>query len=258
MYQIAIFVTAVLLLGLLLLGMIEIGRRLGIRRRKRAPELANDGVSTVDGAIYGLLGLLLAFTFSGAAARFDARRQLVVQETNAIGTAYLRVDLLPAAMQPAVKRDFRDYVDARLGYYRERFVNSAAATADGVKVQELQGKIWSESVAGCHEAGSPAATSLVLSSLNDMIDITTTRAVAAEMHPPLAIYLALGSLVFAGSLLAGDGTAGAKKRSWAHLIIFAGIMALAVYTILDLEYPRVGIIRIDAIDHVLMDLRKTM
>ena len=91
-----------LLAGLLALGVFigmvilqEVGRRVGHRRMARDPEGARAGVGAIDGAVFGLLGLLVAFTFSGAASRFDARRQLVVEEANAIGTAYLRLDVLP-------------------------------------------------------------------------------------------------------------------------------------------------------------------
>ncbi len=91
-----------------------------------------------------------------------------------------------------------------------------------------------------------------------MIDITTTRAVALETHPPTVVYWALAVLVLAGALLAGYGMAEAKTRSWMHMLIYSTILALAVYVILDLEYPRVGWVRIDTADHVLMDLRTSM
>src|SRR5205807_1526863 len=94
------------------------GRRIGVRQRALDPEGAVAGFGAVEGAVFGVMGLLLAFTFSGAASRFDGRRQLIVQETNAIGTAYLRVDLLAASRQPELREDFRRYIDARLAVYR--------------------------------------------------------------------------------------------------------------------------------------------
>src|SRR5262245_57741494 len=90
-----------LFLGMLLL--VEVGRRIGLRRIAVDINGAREGLGVVDGAVFGLLGLLVAFTFSGAAARFDLRRDLIVQETNAIGTAYLRLDLLPPAAQPPLR-----------------------------------------------------------------------------------------------------------------------------------------------------------
>ena len=105
-----------LLAGGLLLGILaflEVGRRIGLHRKQVDPEGAGAGLGAIDGAVFGLMGLLIAFTFSGAATRFDARRQLVGQEANDIGTAYLRIDLLPQAAQPALREDFRNYTEAR-------------------------------------------------------------------------------------------------------------------------------------------------
>src|SRR6185503_8225075 len=92
--------------GALFLAMpllLETGRRLGIRRLAQEPQGAGQSFGVVEGAVFSLLGLLIAFTFSGAAARSDTRRELIIQEANNIGTAYLRLDLLPAAAQPALR-----------------------------------------------------------------------------------------------------------------------------------------------------------
>ena len=91
-----------------------------------------------------------------------------------------------------------------------------------------------------------------------MFDIMTTRTMAARTHPPGIIYLMLVVLALAASLFAGDAMAGAKSRSWIHVVGFAMVMSLTVYVILDLEYPRVGFIRIDATDRVLTELRESM
>jgi hypothetical protein len=241
-----------------ILASLEVGRRIGIRRRQTDPEGAGLGLGAIEGAVFGLMGLLIAFTFSGAATRFDARRQLIGEEANAIGTAYLRIDLLPPAAQPALREDFRNYVDARLAVFRKIRVDVDAARQELARSEGLQGKIWNEAAAACKEVNSPAVTTLVLSSLNEMIDITTTRTVAGETHPPEVIFYGLGLLVIATSLLAGYGMAGAKKRSWMHMMAYAVITAATLYVILDMEYPRIGLIRVDAADHVLVDVRNSM
>lgn len=258
MLQVGIFFCVVISLFSLTLVLMEIGRRAGVRRRKLEGEAAADGLSAIDGAVFGLMGLLLAFTFSGAAERFDARRHLIVQETNAIGTAYLRIDLLPTATQAPLRDDFRNYVDVRLAYYRGLNENSRSARQAMDRVIELQGKIWSEAVAACRETPGPATTSLVLSSLNEMIDITTSRSAALETHPPAVVFWALAVLVLVSALLAGFGLAKTKTRDWLHMLLYSAILASAVYLILDLEYPRVGLVRIDASDHFMFDLRSNM
>ncbi len=105
---------------------------------------------------------------------------------------------------------------------------------------------------------SPAVTSLVLSSLNEMIDITTTRAVALRSHPPAIIFIMLFVLLLACSLLAGYGMSAGKAPSWLHMVGFAFIMAIAVYVIMDIEFPRVGLVRIDYVDQAMLDLRNSM
>src|SRR5512134_3830379 len=144
-----------LFLGMLVL--LEIGRRIGVRRMAKDSEGARVGVGAVDGAVFALLGLLIAFTFSGAASRFDARRQLIVEETNNIGTAYLRLDLLPASAQPAIRENFRRYLDSRLEVYR-KLPDIAAAKAELAKAIMLQEEIWRHAVAATRVDGAqPAA-----------------------------------------------------------------------------------------------------
>src|SRR4029453_18497626 len=108
-----------------------------------------------------VLGLLIAFTFSGAAARFDSRRQLIVEETNNIGTAYLRVDLLPAGARSALRESFRRYLDARIETYR-KLPDIAAARASLARANELQRQIWQQAVEAIRADGSLPAPLLLL------------------------------------------------------------------------------------------------
>ena len=171
-----------LFLGMLLF--LEIGRRIAVRRMREDSGAAGEGVGAVDGAVFALLGLLIAFTFSGASSRFDTRRQLIVEETNDIGTAYLRLDLLPADLQPALRESFRRYLDARIEVYR-KLPDIAAAKESLAKANELQKQIWRQAVVASRAEGAPPAVPiLLLPALNAMIDITTTRTMATQMHPP--------------------------------------------------------------------------
>ena len=239
-----------------MLALLELGRRIGRRRQAKDEERARAGLGAVEGAVFALMGLLIAFTFSGAASRFDARRQLIVEEANSIGTAWLRLDLLPAAAQPELRDLFRRYVDLRLAVY-EKLPDLAAALADLDKANTLQGVIWSRAVAAFQQSPTPVVAQLI-PALNQMFDIAATRTAAARMHPPPIIFVLLGVLALMSSLLAGYAMAGGKARSWIHMVGFALIMATTVYVILDLEFPQLGIIRIDAFDQVLVELRQTM
>src|SRR5512139_1750487 len=96
------------------------------RRRRQEEDAPSEVSGPIIGAVFALLGLLIAFTFSGAYSRFDARRQLIVQEANAIGTAYLRVDLLPAETQAPLRESFREYTATRAAQQQYVSDNPAA------------------------------------------------------------------------------------------------------------------------------------
>jgi hypothetical protein len=239
-----------------MLVMLEAGRRMGVRHRKRLAEGASAGIGAVEAAVYALLGLLIAFTFQGAAARFDTRRTLIVEEANAIGTAWLRLDLVPAAGQAALRESFRQYLDSRLATYGQ-VGDVAAVRAEWERSQRLQQEIWAQAMAAEAAAGMKV-TSGLLPSLNAMFDLATTRMVATKTHPPQIMFLLLAFLACASALLAGHGMSGSPVRSWLHIVGYAAVLALTVYLILDMEFPRMGFIRVDAFDQVLVELRRSM
>jgi len=250
--------TAVLLAAWLCAAMLlflEIGHRIGVRRLRQKGDAVRAGTGVVEGAVFALLGLLVAFTFSGASSRFDERRKLVVEEANAIGTAYLRIDLLPAAAQGEMRERFRSYLDARLAVYRA-FPDVDKAESERARADELQQEIWARAVA--ESAASQPIATLLLPALNQMFDITTTRTMAAQSHPPLVLFGLLFAFALLGALLAGNAMAGITSRHWFHSATFAFALAGAVFVILDMEYPRLGLIRIDAFDQVLVELRQNM
>ncbi|MEK7315252.1 MAG: DUF4239 domain-containing protein [Candidatus Eisenbacteria bacterium] len=241
-----------------MLLLLEAGRRLGVWRISRDPAAAEAGLGTVEGAVFALFGLLVAFTFSGAGERFNSRRLLIAEEANDIGTAYLRLDLLPEAAQPVLRAEFRDYLSSRLEAYR-RMPDLAAVKAELARSEELQRAIWSGAVTATRlEGAHPDAAKLLLPALNAMIDITTTRTMAARIHPPRIIYALLFVLALGCALMAGYGMAARRERSWLHILGFVVTAVIAIYVILDLEYPRRGLFRIDAYDQVLVELLESM
>jgi len=253
---IASLLGACLFLGMLLFS--EVGRRIGIASLARDPEGLAKGTGAAEAAVFGLMGLIMAFTFSGAASRFEDRRHLITAEVNAIGTAYLRIDLLPGDSQPEMRGLFRRYADVRSVAYRN-MEDQNATKAKLAEAEVLQKDIWTKALAACRQQEAPAqAAMLLLPALNEMIDITTTRAIATQNHPPLVVFLLLGALSLVGALLVGYDTSPNKDRSWLHMVVFAAIISLAVFVIVDLEFPRLGLIRIDAADQVLIELRKSM
>lgn len=241
----------IVMLGLMLAAL-EVGRRIGRKRWLADPAGAHSGLGALEGAVFGLMGLLMAFTFSGAATRFDTRRDLLLKEANAIGTVWLRLDLLPAAARAELRAELNAYVDQRLAATRAR-----ATQADGSLTTREQ-RLWTRAVAAAQEAPDARVTQLLLPAINDMFDIASARYLASQTHPPGVIYAMLLVLAFACALLAGHGMAGGQRRSWLHVVAFTGTLLMALYVIADLEFPRRGFIRVDRYDQLLVDLRESM
>jgi hypothetical protein len=253
--QLAYLLAAALFVGMPLV--MEIGRRVRQAHAHQRTSAGETGTGPLDAAVYALFGLLLAFVFSGAAARFDHRRALITEEANAIGTAWLRLDLLPAETQTAVRPLFRDYVESRIEMY-QAFGDESAAAALYRRSSGLQQLIWDAAVAGAREAGSPAVLSLLVPALNAMFDISTTRLAATRTHPPMIVYVMLVLVALAASFLAGMSMGESARRPWPHIIAFTLVISATTYVILDIEVPRLGVIRIDAADALLIDLLETM
>jgi hypothetical protein len=232
----------------------------GLGWRTGGKRQSGDGGTSaaIDGAIFGLFSLLVAFTFSGAAARFDERRKLIVEETNDIGTAYRRLDLLSPAEQPAARELLRKYLDARIESFRVP-LDAEETDQSTAKYQKLQDELWKRALAATTDPrGHPDAAKLLLPALNAVFDITTTRRMAALMHPPTAIVLLLFGLGLASSFLVGSSMAALTRRGLMHAAGYAALTAITVFVIMDVEYPRHGFIRVDAYDRFLIELRQAM
>ena len=248
---------AVLLLcGMLIL--LETGRRLGIKRLPQESEGERGSLGAIEGAVFALFGLVMAFSFSGAASRFNEKRMLIAEEVNTIETAYLRLHLLAQPARPDLQELFRRYVDSRLETYRQ-LPNVESAEKEMAKSKRIQEEIWNDAVAATLLPNShPDAGKLLLPALNNMIDISTTRTMALQIHPPRIVYALLFGLGLICSLLAGYRMAIGRHRSWLHIFGFTVITVIIVYVLLDVEYPRSGLIRLETSDQLLVQARENM
>jgi len=122
----------------------------------------------------------------------------------------------------------------------------------------MQREIWTEAERAGRAGNYMPASMLLLPALNTMIDITTTRTAATRIHPPMVIFALLFSLALLSSMLAGYGMTGYTHRRWLYMVVFSAVISLTVYVIVDLEFPRLGLIRVDDADKVLIDLRESM
>lgn len=236
----------------------EVGRRRGLAYLARDPEGLPKGTGGAEASVYAVIGLILAFSFSGADARFENRRHLIMSETNAISTAYMQLDLLPEPTRTVVRKDFLEYLDSRIATYQGAY-DEASVRANLERTAVIKARIWQTSVASTLDRRShPNASTLLLPTLREMFDIATTRWLALTDHPPMAIFLLLTAMNMIGALLSGFATSVNKQRPWFYTWILASVLSVTQYVIVDLEFPRVGLIRLDAADQYLVELRRSL
>ncbi len=190
------------------------------------------------GATMGLLAFLLAFTFSMSATRFDNRKQIVLQEANAIGTTYLRVDFLPETMQDEARALLREYAILRSGGA------NVILTPDGMaRSAALQDRLW-EIADRAEQEDNSVATGLFIESLNQMIDMEGARVTALRNRIPDTIWLMLILVTMFSMAALGYQFGLTGARSWPTIIFLILVFAPVILLIADLDRAQAGLIRI--------------
>lgn len=234
----------------LLFGAMELGFRLGsrVKRGNPLPQLG-----AIQGATLGLLGLLLGFAFAGAAGRFIDRQDVIVREANAIGTAYLRADLLAEPHRSAMRDAVRSYAELRIQLFVALNEAEAARVLDDLG--EAERGLWSAALRGV-EADRTVMMG-VLPPVNEMIDLLAVRNATSDRHLPSAVLVLLVACSFVSLLLIGYGCGRDQKRQLLAAGSFAFLVAAALSVTIDLDYPRRGLIRINAsaLEAALHDMR---
>jgi hypothetical protein len=246
------------------LVLMNCGYRHGARYLAQSGDPALTGLGSIEAAVFALVGLLLAFAISGALQRFDERRQLILTEGNAISTVYDRLDLLDNPRKLALKSKVKDYFGARIALYHEGINFSlwqgaeVASPLYTARISKLKSEIWNEAVAACAATEVKIICAMILPPLNEMFAAARSRDGANGRHPPRAIYITLFVLGLGSSFLAGVAMAASKRKSWVHVIAFAAAVGIALFVVTDVEYPRLGIVRVNQLDQQLVDLYHKM
>lgn len=231
---------AVAVLALLLLAA-EAGYRIG--RRPAAAAGGTEHLGALQNAALGLLALLLAFTFSMAVSRYEARKHLVLEEANAIGTTALRAQMLPQPQRAAALVALRDYVATRLAFHEARRGDPAYQQALAGAAHDQQA-LWELATSASAADPHSLPVSLFVQSLNDTIDVGEKRLVARESHVPdtVLVLLLVVAVLALGFVGCGAGLAG--HRRWPSTSLFALMLALVVTLVVDIDRPRQGLIRV--------------
>jgi hypothetical protein len=221
-----------------LVACLEIAHLFGHRARRKRSEHP-DQLSTIQGAMLGLLALLLGFSFAMAAGRFSNRLTLISEEANAIGTAWLRCSLLPDAPAREVRPMLRRYTDIRIAYYDAK--NDADLKRAIAQAEQLQRQMW-VMIAESAKV-QPHLVPVLPPAFNEMFDLEASRAAAAQRHLPgmLLLLLLASSVVSVGAVGYGCGVAG--KRNVVLTTALSFLIAGVLWAIIDMDHPRKGLIQ---------------
>ena len=242
-----------------LLAASAIGHYLGLR------DCGEANVSTLEASVLGLLALMLSFTFAMAVTRFDARRDAVLNEANAIGTAALRAGLLPAPHGIESLRLYRDYVQIRLDITK-RVPTPAEFNVAIARSNDLQKALWLQAKAAMAKDNAMAPTGLYIQALNEMFDDQEKRLTAFRTRMPNIVVLALYGIAIVAVGFAAYAS-GLEKRRW-RLPIYVAVFLVAGVVILiqDIDRPSTGFVAVsqqpmvdtaDAIDNYLVEIEKS-
>jgi hypothetical protein len=225
----------------IVLASITIGYWIGLRRNKRVGNPGEGPIGSVVGAMLGLLAFILAFTFGMAASRFDARKQLLLDEVNAIGTAVLRADLLPDPHATESRRLLKAYVDIRVDQTRMAG-DIAAAIAES---EALQHELWSHAIQLAKADLDSEIGALFVESLNSVIDLHTSRiTVALQYRIPQRIWTGLLSLAVLTMMAVGYQFGLAGRHNILIALVLAMAFSAVVLLIADLDRGTQGALRV--------------
>jgi hypothetical protein len=212
-------------------------------------------VGGIAAATLGLLGLLLGFALSMAISRHDARRAVIVDEANAIGTLWLRAGLLDEPLESELRGAIRDYTDARVDLGRVggdlerlRAARQQSATSEGA--------IWAVVERAAQPGASPAIVSSLIASANEVIDLDELRMSSLENYVPAPIILLLVGVAAIALAFFGWSFGAAEQRSTTSMVALAFLLTAVLTVIMDLNRPHRGMIRVG--DESLVRLRKSI
>jgi hypothetical protein len=246
------------LVGVFLLGIMrvasEIGFRLGRRSRARSEADTKSWIASVEGAMFGVLALLLGFTVSMAVSRFDTRRVLLLEEANAIGTVYWRTQLVPTPASSEMVGLLREYVDTRLQFDRASSARNFRVARD--RADKLQNELWTRAVAFAAKDPRSVTAGLLLESLNQTFDLGAARWAAFNAHvPETVIMVDVVAALLAITLVGYSFGLGGRRNPFTEWLLTV-CLTLVLMVIIDLDQPVRGLIHVS--QQPMIDLQRQL
>ncbi|MCW8108498.1 hypothetical protein OPS25_08320 [Alteromonas ponticola] len=238
-------ISIALVLFVAIMSFNELSFRLGRVVQASTDDEVKALTGAVQGSILGLLALLLGFTFSMSMQRFDNRSMALIDEANAIGTALLRVQLLPEAYQPQAKSLFKEYIKLRVQVSKVPLDEKNVRMAFDGKVAEIQNQLWQLAVAVSKEDPRPVTSGAFTQALNAAIDSQGKRNAILRSHVPEPILFLLFVVFVASVGIMGYSSGLTGKRITLPLTLVSFLITLIVFIIIDLDRPKRGLIKVN-------------
>ena len=236
---------------------IRIGTLMGSRRRRKPDHETEASLGAIVGATLGLLAFMLAFTFGIAAERLQTRMQLLLDEVNAIGTTYLRADLLMEPHRSEIRKLLREYVDIRANLAKEDPSRLMERLNEVISHSEaMQDQMWSHAVAIAKADRSSEIDALFISSLNEMIDLHNSRVTVAMYRIPAILWNVLYFITIFSMVTVGYQAGLSGKSSLKISLVLALTFATVLLLIADLDRATEGSLRVSQLP--MLELQKKM
>lgn len=231
---------------LLMVFALRLGHMVGVRStRIKNCKPCKEHIATLLSSLLGMLALILGFSFSIALERHGSRSEAVIEEANAIGTAYLRTEILPETYRTQTQQLFAQYIDVRLKESHLNLTQYAQREALNQQANQLQMQLWKASSQAAVQDPNPVTTGLYVQALNDMIDAYGKRYAELNRHiPELVLLLLFLAFIVSGSML--GYSAGVSNHQPSNVVyVMLAVVILMMYLVIDLDRPRRGLIYID-------------
>ncbi len=224
--------------------MVPLGRMAGRLWKHEGEHEPKGGVSSLQGALFGLSAFILAFTFGMSASHFNNVRDVISEEADDIETALLRSDLYPDSIRNEFRIDFKKYIEARVSYYNT-VTDTAAFNKARREVASARESLWARAVYEFWQPDMLTASNNMIPALNNMFNIATTIEIALYARVPDLIIYMLFILALVTSFIGGFTSSAIRRKDWIVVIVFALFSSMVTYITLDLGRPMRGIIKAD-------------
>jgi hypothetical protein len=223
----------------------EMGYRTGRFIQTRTDNEVKALTGSIQASILGLLALLLGFTFSMSMQRYDNRSTALIDEANAIGTAVLRVQLLPNEHQEQATKLFQEYINLRVVIGKLDLTKREERSVDNKKIAALQSELWKLAILATNVDPRPVTTGAFVNALNDLIDSQGKRNALLQMHVPEVVLILLSIVFISSGGIMGYSAGLSGQRVFAPILLVSLLITLIVYIIIDLDRPKRGLIQVD-------------